>query len=195
MPEQTAPVTATILEKVMSKYTAEQVERAAIGCENMMHGHAAPAMLREYADLLRERESARAGVTDEMVALACGAYLNAPPGHMPDEMRAALEAVAPMLANAWVPDNCVLIAVERPEGYEDVHPDLVAEDFAGDAPERGWAYQVIAAVPKPEISERHHWLCCGALNHDHSDKPRVMPDCFDPERHVWAVSPKPKTEE
>lgn len=88
----------------MSKYTAEFVE-AEVEVAMTQGKHGTAAMFREFAALLRERESAKAAVTDEMVAVACGAYLNAPPGHMPDEMRAALEAVAPMLASARVPDG------------------------------------------------------------------------------------------
>jgi len=43
-----------------------------------------------------------------------------------------------------VPDGCVLVAIERGEGYEDVHPELVAEDCFVNAVERGWRYRVIS---------------------------------------------------
>lgn len=52
----------------MSKYTAEQVESAAEILEqdqNTPSWKRLSAMLRDYAALLRERESAKAGVTDE----------------------------------------------------------------------------------------------------------------------------------
>lgn len=55
MPEQTAPATATLLEKVMSKYTAEQVEAEADCLPDAYEDQA--AKLRDYAALLRERES------------------------------------------------------------------------------------------------------------------------------------------
>jgi hypothetical protein len=46
---------------------------------------------------------------------------------------------------ASVADNCVLVALHRPEeGYGDVHPELVAED----AIRQGWHYDVLTA-PQP----------------------------------------------
>ena len=90
------------------------------------------------------------------------------------------------LASARVPDEL------KSAPASPLHP------LWGDGYLRGWnacRAVMLAAAPKPDVEERHHWLCCGALKSDHSDKPRVMPDCFDPEKHVWAVSPKPETEE
>ncbi len=50
-----------------------------------------------------------------------------------------------------VPDNHVLIAIERPEDYEDVHPELVAEDCMLEAVKRGWRYRVLPSTPSPAI--------------------------------------------
>ena len=61
-----------------------------------------------------------------------------------NEQYAAIDAaIAALGGNA----SEVLIAVKRPEGYEDVHPDLVAEDFANNP--GAFTYRVIAA-PQPE---------------------------------------------
>ena len=55
-------------------------------------GHAGWGNTCEAAADAIESALAPRVVTDEDVAIACGAYLNVPAGHMPDEMRAALEA-------------------------------------------------------------------------------------------------------
>jgi hypothetical protein len=47
-------------------------------------------------------------------------------------------------------DGEVLVAIDRGEGYEDVHPDLVAEDCMGNATERGWRWRVVSASPAPD---------------------------------------------
>lgn len=54
----------------------------------------------------------------------------------------------PSAQPASVADDCVLVALHRPaEGYEDVHPELVAED----AIREGWCYDVLtAAAPQPQ---------------------------------------------
>lgn len=68
----------------------------------------AAEMLTNYAALLRERESAKAAVTDKAVEMACRKYYNSGnPVYPPvfEAMRAALEAVAPMLASARVLDG------------------------------------------------------------------------------------------
>ncbi len=49
----------------MSKYTAEQVEEMSIAAEISLFTLAS-VMLRDYAALLRERESAKAGVPDDL---------------------------------------------------------------------------------------------------------------------------------
>lgn len=41
----------------------------------------------------------------------------------------------------------VILAITRPEGYEDVDPDLVAED----AIKPGWEWRTLAAEVKPEL--------------------------------------------
>jgi len=89
----------------MSNYTAdrvlEYVEKAERGCFNPVHME----MLRDYADILRERESAKAGVTDEIAKTAGEAIAEKfTYGFFDSRMivecgRAALEAVAPMLAS------------------------------------------------------------------------------------------------
>lgn len=106
----------------MSKYTAEQVDRLAYvidGNPEKMDGGEyydevsdAAEALRDYAAHLRERESANAGVTDETTQIALNAYNKSlfAGSYGPDDgqpichdytlaMRAALEAVAPMLAS------------------------------------------------------------------------------------------------
>lgn len=47
-------------------------------------------------------------------------------------------------------DSEVLIAIERGEGYEDVHPELVAEDCMGNAAQRGWSWRVVSTSPAPD---------------------------------------------
>lgn len=44
----------------------------------------------------------------------------------------------------------VLVAIKRGDGYEDVHPELVAEDCMSAAVERGWRYRVLTASPAPD---------------------------------------------
>lgn len=60
--------------------------------------------------------------------------------------KAALQSVRPP---ALVSDGEVLIAIERGEGYEDVHPELVAEDCMSSASERGWRYRVLSTPTAP----------------------------------------------
>lgn len=91
--------------------------------------------IKRFADAA-ETESRRPDIgiwktTCEAMGLICRAWLA--------ERKAAREGVTE-----------VLIAVERPEGYEDVHPDLVAEDFAGDAEWRGWKYRLFAPMLRGE---------------------------------------------
>jgi len=106
--------------------------------------------------LLRERESAKAAVTDEMVERAVDARIEiiSRKGriNVSDNaaMRAALEAVAPMLASARVPE-AELIALKN-----------LAYDMRQQAGNNnrlthiGWAQRVervitmLAAAPKPE---------------------------------------------
>ena len=63
-------------------------------------------------------------------------------------------AIGNAQAEGWkVPTGCVLVAIERGEGYEDVHPELVAEDCMGTATDRGWRYSVIP-LPSPRAATR-----------------------------------------
>ena len=154
----------------MSKYTAEEVEfrAAAVRCgENDITAN----MLRDYAALLRERESAKAGVTSQMRATACDAYDKEMVGHgepaNPVAMRAALEAVAPMLASARVPDlenalrmvvaaNAMLSEIEDNKTLYEGSPlhstrCLLAWDNLNTAIAN--AKQLLTAAPKPETEE------------------------------------------
>jgi len=154
----------------MSKYTAERVleyvEKAERGWFNPVHME----MLRDYATLLREREvrtdaasytlgpvndggmdprereSAKV-VTDGMVTAAMLAY-NVEchsQGDMRnahgDGMHAALEAVAPMLASARVPDNLQAAIHKVAKGYLSRRQQGY---FMGEIRE------MLAAAPKPE---------------------------------------------
>lgn len=121
MPEKPAPATATILEKVMSKYTAEQVDSAIrefAGYSATHHGigNDLLAIADDYAILLRERESANEAVTDgwpEYVMLrdtklhddsgGLGQHIYTTAGAGYEKRKYILEAVAPMLASARVP--------------------------------------------------------------------------------------------
>lgn len=85
----------------MSKYTAEQVLYAAQLEEDTYDGDLIIVQyLRDYAALLREREAASAGVTDEVIRLAIVTAEKCSNATRIgwDTMRAALEAAAPMLA-------------------------------------------------------------------------------------------------
>jgi len=129
----------------MSKYTVAQVMDEITLLSSVPDGDTASAMLRDYAALLRERESAEAGVTDEMVNKACASLGIPPSGDDPfidaNDVRAALEAVAPMLASARVPEE-MKSAPSSP-----LHP------LWGDGFLRGWNAcrdAMLAASPKPE---------------------------------------------
>ena len=73
----------------------------------------AAEMLAGYAALLREREAVKAAVTDEIAERVLNQYVKnclphldeAPVSLRIEAMRRALEAVAPMLASARVPDE------------------------------------------------------------------------------------------
>lgn len=87
----------------MNKYTAEQVCREASGIES--HGYvAAPAMLRDYAALLRERESAKAGVTKDIAQ------------ELYPDVCEMIDANAPMLASAHVNQEPYCYTVEQRNG-------------------------------------------------------------------------------
>lgn len=113
----------------MSKYTAEQVIYAADLEQARYDGDLTISeYLRDYAALLRERESAKAAVTDEIFEAFDAAQTKAmgeyemqqyhagKESHLVNALdfatRAALEAVAPMLASARVPDGWQLVPVE-----------------------------------------------------------------------------------
>lgn len=103
----------------MSKYTAEQVEaeiasyaEEAFPREEIDLEHVT-AMLHDYAALLREREAAKVAGTEDIARKLGDEYFrlcklaNRDPlqaGFWIAQLRAALEAVAPMLASARVPD-------------------------------------------------------------------------------------------
>ena len=120
----------------MSKYTAELVRdwhRAKAECirNGMSTGNATvhDRMADAIDAILRERESAKAGVTDEMTEAACRAYAIASDNPWPyskegwndDDrayMRAALKVVAQMLASARVPEEW--LPIESAPKNEDV---------------------------------------------------------------------------
>lgn len=155
----------------MSKYTAEQVERIAefheqVRLENVERrdklADKSADMLRDYAALLRERESARAAVTDEML-VAMGRVIANRAGEdwdnigdfaqqtIKDTQRAALEAVAPMLANARVPEGWQLVPVEpTPEMFG---AGFVAYEKAEIRKGHARWKAMLAAAPKPEKEE------------------------------------------
>lgn len=110
----------------MSKYTAEQVEAEADCLPDAYEDQA--AKLRDYAALLRERESAKAAVTDALKVvllehrlsewtdedgnplplidhLSSGNTIKSGADEIDRIIDAVEEAVAPMLASARVPDE------------------------------------------------------------------------------------------
>lgn len=98
-------------------YTAKQVE-SHIPCLEARDMHAEAGMLHQYATLLRERESAKAAVTDgwpEYVMLrdtglhddagGLGQRIYTTAGSGYKKRKYILEAAAPILASAQVPDG------------------------------------------------------------------------------------------
>lgn len=144
----------------MSKYTAEQVVTKASQLatdEEYPDKHAAD-MLRDYAALLREREAAKAGVTAAMVDLAIDViaeHLTGFGGDLRQGVQSALEAVAPMLASARVPDDEWLKLAQELEVYKAVAPSPIGPLHAAGM---ALAYQnvaktiraMLAAAPKRE---------------------------------------------
>lgn len=141
----------------MSKYTAEQVERLAYvidgnsekldGGEYYDEVSDAAQKLRDYAALLRQHEAAKGRVTDEVVNVASRAFYAHPERIIHSSiftsarMRAALEAAAPMLLNARVPD-----ALEIPLLIDYTNELLMAQVHFSE----GWnAYRsiILAAAP------------------------------------------------
>lgn len=111
--------------------------------------------------LLRERESAKARVTDEMVEYASRIYTDASPLAV-EAMRAVLEAVAPMLASARVPDGWQLVPIdptdEMIEKGTDQHECAQGDPWYTDLPlsenDCNAIYKaMLAAAPKPEKEE------------------------------------------
>ena len=147
----------------MSKYTAEQARSSL----QKMHGHPLTvaeraelfSMASNYADLLRERESAKAVVTDEIFEAFDAAQTKAmgeyemqqyhagKESHLVHALnfatRAALEAVAPMLASARVPEECTS---EWSGGgdYDDGYHNGIINGW------NGCREAMLAAAPKPE---------------------------------------------
>jgi len=164
----------------MSKYTAERVleyvEKAERGYFNPVHME----MLRDYAALLRERESAKVPVTDEIFEAFDAAQTKAmgeyemqqyhagKESHLVKALdfatRAALEAVAPMLASARVLElenalrmvvaaNAMLSEIEGGKTLYEGSPThstpcLLAWSNLNTAIAN--AKQALAAAPKPE---------------------------------------------
>ena len=79
-----------------------------------------------------------------------GADHDAPEGSQPWAL-AQVDATRALTSEKAGPvDGEVLVAIERGEGYEDVHPELVAEDCMGNAAERGWRWRVVSASHAPD---------------------------------------------
>lgn len=153
----------------MSKYTAEQVVTKASQLatdEEYPDKHAAD-MLRDYAALLREREAAKAGVTAAMVDLAIDViaeHLTGFGGDLRQGVQSALEAVAPMLASARVPDGYQLVPIEPTREmleksvrasmeaesvYDEPRPDGAWEKFGRRINRISHVYKaMLAAAPK-----------------------------------------------
>ena len=152
----------------MSKYTSEQAflrsedVKYSIGIDYKLTPACSDeviGMLRDYAVLLRERESAKTAVTDEMVTLAFNIYEDS---DAMNPMRAALEAVAPMLANA--PLGEIVSAKTRPVAF--ITPEALAKlkerDVMVVAAIQNWAdgefciavhTDIKSVAPKPETEE------------------------------------------
>lgn len=138
----------------MNKYTAEQVEetrRITPGIRG--------EMLDELVALLRERESAKAAkaaITDEIVHAALTEYYGGEPHpNCTPSMRAALEAVAPMLASARAPEGWQLVPVEPTVEMMRAGDDTGFHTYTGTwsiTPDACWQ-AMLAAAPKPETKE------------------------------------------
>lgn len=105
-------------------YTPEQLERHAKHCD-AVEEHDAARMLRAYAATLRQQPTNQPEIGSKSV------------GQQGEQA-------------GGVVTKQVLVAIERGEGYEDVHPELVAEDCMGNAAERGWRWRVVSASPAPD---------------------------------------------
>lgn len=83
-------------------------------------------------------------VTDEMAAAAERELWMGGMRDVPDSVvRVAIEAA--LTAAPQPQDNSVYIRITRPEDYDDVHPDLVAEDFLDSRGRGEWDWEVVAA--------------------------------------------------
>lgn len=101
--------------KMNDKYTAEQVEGSASNAAGERR-----KMLFAFAAHLRERESAKAAVPDKIQDIFYSAFCDAganacwdgSPGDLYHAAQKGLEAVAPMLASARVPDELMTLLDE-----------------------------------------------------------------------------------
>lgn len=139
----------------MSKYTVEQVESLARWVAQYALTNqaltAVPDMLREHASLLRERESAKAAVTDEMARKANYIYASYVGGGI-ESMRAALEAVAPMLASIQPPD----MVCEQHPWSEWPHDDCAGPGMPETAQYEALVY--LAKLASARVPDETGWL-------------------------------------
>ncbi len=120
-------------------------------------------LIEQTRDLLAaapKPETEKARVTSQMRATACDAYDKEMVGHgetaNPVAMRAALEAVAPMLASARVPDFTAFVSIlrEAAEILSAIEPGKEPANMRWPIADElsGFAY-TLAAAPKPETEE------------------------------------------
>lgn len=150
----------------MSKYTTEQILKLikSLKEQHAPHSETCAVSLSDLDAidaLLRERESPKAVVTDEIVTVARDAYirirsLNWEVENDTSAWRAALEAVAQMLASARVLDGW-REAYAAFKGAFDTPAAWLRDDsdFARDARKRLREFNdaMLAAAPKPETEE------------------------------------------
>lgn len=191
----------------MSKYTAEQVERIAefheqVRLENVERrdklADKSADMLHDYAALLRERESAKAAVTDEMARKANYIYASYVGGGI-ESMRAALEAVAPMLVSAqthgmvceqhpwseWPHDDCAGPGMPGTAQYEAL---VYLAKLASARVLDGW--QLVPVEPTIEMLMAGRKQTFADMTGAH-----MGPSAENTYKAMLAAAPKPETEE
>lgn len=51
--------------------------------------------------------------------------------------------------------DCILIRIKRPEDYEDVHPELVVEDFLSTPRNPVWEMEIVGPAAPPGVPGTH----------------------------------------
>jgi len=101
-------------------------------------------MLGDLVALLRERESAKAAVTDKMVRVAADQiWVGTDVAKNAPRMRRALKAVAPMLASTRVPGECTS-EWSGGDSYDDGYHNGIINGW------NGCREAMLAAATKPE---------------------------------------------